>query len=214
MAGQLPGARVKVATVSSRTITLSEQFERPLVVGYMGFDMPILRGGRLGGPISALAQLSKQKLIPSGSVANVYRLAALVHMYQALNDIPGAEADKIRSELDKLDHLLPKKYPFSLYEFEGPITAPSKDALIVTGAAIQTNGFRSVLDYLGYARTTADTLGSYLPKASRASEEERNTAFQLDIAYRSAQVALTDIGERLNREPVLMETIDFVFLGN
>ena len=67
LAGQLPGARVKVATVSSRTITLSEQFERPLVVGYMGFDMPILRGGRLGGPISALAQLSKQKLIPSGS---------------------------------------------------------------------------------------------------------------------------------------------------
>jgi hypothetical protein len=51
----LPGGQAKVVSASARSITLDETFPRPLVVGYLGFDMRILEGGRLGRPIPSHA---------------------------------------------------------------------------------------------------------------------------------------------------------------
>ena len=54
----LPGATLKVVAASSRSITTSETFiDRPLVIGYLGFDVAILAGGRLGPPIPTHAVL-------------------------------------------------------------------------------------------------------------------------------------------------------------
>jgi hypothetical protein len=73
---ELPGGKVKFAAASNRSITFSETFSRPLVIGYVGFDLPILEGGRLGPPISTLAQLSAERTIPSQNItSSTYRLA-------------------------------------------------------------------------------------------------------------------------------------------
>jgi hypothetical protein len=206
---QLPGAKFKIATASSRSVTLEQEFERPLVIGYIGFDMPILKGGRLGAPISTLDQLTGGKTIEARSSVSVYHLAALSHMYQALNEIQGDEAGRLRAELDKLGRLLPKNYPFSLYE-EDP---SQREPEIVAGDKIEDRSFPGVLDYLENARTTIETLEEYIPKAPRDTDEQRKAASQLEQELLSARTALKEIGNRLSLEPALMEAIDFVFLG-
>ena len=50
-----PGARVRVAAASARSISLTETFPNPLVIGYLGFDMKILADGLLGPPAPSLA---------------------------------------------------------------------------------------------------------------------------------------------------------------
>ena len=209
----LPGGKIKIATASSRSVTLSETFTRPLVIGYVGFDMPILNGGRLGTAISTLAQLKNQKLISTSLEGSVYRLGALAQMYQALKNISGKEAGRIRGELDKLNNLLPDQYPFSLYVYVDQTTI-EKDSQIVSSAQIDRKGFQSVTDYLGNAQMTVDTLGSYLPTAHRETEMERKKVSQLTLEYEFAQAALVDMQSQVNQEPALMEAIDFVFLSN
>lgn len=45
----LPGATLKVVAASSRSITMAEDFiDRPLIIGYLGFDVLIDQNGRLG----------------------------------------------------------------------------------------------------------------------------------------------------------------------
>lgn len=58
--GQLPGGSVKVAMATGRTISLVETFARPLVVGYLAFDFPILAGGRIGPPVATFSQLENR----------------------------------------------------------------------------------------------------------------------------------------------------------
>ena len=213
-ATQIPGANIKVATATSRLVTLTEEFERPLVIGYVGFDMPILKAGRLGAPISTLAQLTGRRIVAaSWSGDNVYRLAALSHMYEALNTISGDEADSVREKLDRLVSVLPDRYPFSLYEYISP-TQINSDEEVMIGAKVKVENFQSVVNFLGCAQTTIETLESYLPNAPRETDQERKAVLQLEGELRSARAALSDVGNRLNRESALVEAIDFVFLGN
>lgn len=203
---RLPGAKVKIATATSRSVTLSEKFKKPLVIGYVGFDMPILKGGRVGAPISTLAQLtgSPQLQASSNDFGYVYRLAAFTHMYRALKMIPGEQAERIREKLDALNRLLPSVYPFSLYTLTYPERI-QKSPTIVAGARIERNGFQAVLDYLGYAESTVETL---------EGDPQTKSDPQLAQDLRAAQNALKEIGEFLHHQPVLMEAIDFVFLSN
>ena len=53
----LPGGEIKLAWATNRSVALSETFDRPLVIGYMGFDFPILKYGDLGAPVATLDQL-------------------------------------------------------------------------------------------------------------------------------------------------------------
>lgn len=54
------GGSLRVAAFSARSITLQETFERPLVFGYLGFDMAILPGGDLGPPLPTQAVLERR----------------------------------------------------------------------------------------------------------------------------------------------------------
>ncbi|MGQ0612561.1 MAG: hypothetical protein ACT4PV_02260 [Planctomycetaceae bacterium] len=59
VAAAVPGGSIKIAAASSRSISLNETFPRPLVIGYLGFDVPIGPDGRLGPPVSTEALLSR-----------------------------------------------------------------------------------------------------------------------------------------------------------
>lgn len=51
VSSMLPGATVKVVAASARSITMAEDFiDRPLVIGYLGFDLLIDKNGNLGFP--------------------------------------------------------------------------------------------------------------------------------------------------------------------
>ncbi|MEM6551195.1 MAG: hypothetical protein AAF750_03615 [Planctomycetota bacterium] len=74
----LPGGSLKVVAASSGSISLKETFARPVVIGYLGFDMEILQNGRLGSPIPTLAVVrdsqppssSLQAIPPESQIVN------------------------------------------------------------------------------------------------------------------------------------------------
>ncbi|MGP1345826.1 MAG: hypothetical protein ACTS3F_04050 [Phycisphaerales bacterium] len=55
-----PGGSVRVAAASSRFIALKQEFDPPLVIGYLAFDLEILEGGALGPPIPTHARLDRE----------------------------------------------------------------------------------------------------------------------------------------------------------
>jgi len=61
VSSMVPGGNTTVNTFSSQSINMNQSFPKPLVIGYIGFDIPILKGGKLGTPISTLDQLNAIK---------------------------------------------------------------------------------------------------------------------------------------------------------
>jgi hypothetical protein len=60
VADSLPGGTLKFAQASSRAVTMNEVFERPLAIGYLAFDFPILEDGTLGAPVSTLERVERK----------------------------------------------------------------------------------------------------------------------------------------------------------
>jgi len=206
------GGRVRIATASSRSVTMSETFERPLVVGYVGFDMPVYEGGRLGAPISTLEQLREPMKPAAGRAGSPYRLGALPHVYSALGGIEGDAAARVRAELDGLVRILPDRYPCAAYEFPDE-SMQSVEKTGARGDAVdRARGFASIMEYAGRASMTVETLERYLPGDPGRNGEE-NTAEDLARDLREARAAVRVIEEGLYGDPALMRAIDFVFLG-
>lgn len=202
---QLPGANISVATATNRSVMLKEEFKRPLVFGYVGFDMPILRNGILGVPISTLGQLSGIRASIHSDLsdnAKAYRLASLAHMYNALKNISGSAADSIRAKLDDLHRVLPATYSFSLYSAKSPKQV-EKDTKVIDGAAVSAKDFQSVLDYAGNAISTVEVLDAFIKNNGSNSE--------YDVNLKKAVKARDDISNSLGSEPEIMNAIDFVF---
>jgi len=111
----MPGGSVKVVAASSNAISLDETFLRPVVIGYLGFDMRIGPGGELGPPIPTHAILSKEVKYPDLSFVSS---ADLHRAYSTLKRKDGdTEAKRLVVELDRLAGLLPEKYSCNIYGF-------------------------------------------------------------------------------------------------
>jgi len=52
-----PGGSIRIAAVSSRSVSMSESFDRPIVIGYIAYDRAIGAGGVLGQPRPTLQQM-------------------------------------------------------------------------------------------------------------------------------------------------------------
>lgn len=53
-----PGGSLRVTSASARAISMSETFDPPLVIGYLGYDCEIGPGGSLGPPVPSYALLA------------------------------------------------------------------------------------------------------------------------------------------------------------
>jgi hypothetical protein len=196
-----PGARFTIASATSRNVSFSEDLPRPVVVGYVGFDMPIIQGGRLGPPISTLEQLTgKPASVPVRGRAGDYRWAAWSHIYAAFGEIEGPEANRIKSKLDSLGRLLPDQYPFTAYDDSSGEINKEKDE----GDQIDDKNFLALIDYVSYADRTVKIM-LFHPK--------RKTDPKIEENLQKAWSAYKEMEERLSTEPILMEAADFVLLG-
>lgn len=54
-----PGGSLRVVAATHRSVTMDETFDRPLAVGYIGFDVPVLADGSLGTPVTTLGLLER-----------------------------------------------------------------------------------------------------------------------------------------------------------
>jgi hypothetical protein len=61
----LPGGSLKIAAATTRSLSLHERFRRPLIIGYLAMEFPLLPDGSLGLPFSTLDALTKKKFKPS-----------------------------------------------------------------------------------------------------------------------------------------------------
>jgi len=110
----MPGATIKVVAASSNSISLSENLPRPVVIGYLGFDMQIRLGGLLGPPIPTHAILSREMKDPNLSYISS---ADLHRAYSTLKKSKDKEAEQLVNELNRLASHLPEKYPCNIYGF-------------------------------------------------------------------------------------------------
>jgi hypothetical protein len=208
---QLPGGRLKFAAASSRSVSMNERFDRPLVIGYVGFDVPILEWGRIGSPISTLSQLTGTTTPePKKPGATPYRLAALAHMNRALKEMNGPLKDEITRKLDALGLLLPESYPFTLYVTSGN-GAPRKDPSIVSGTKVTKRNFAGVLDFINNGRSTISALEPCIATAAACGGVDQALALQEVTAARESEGRMASL---LGDQPALAEAVDFVFLGD
>jgi hypothetical protein len=215
---QLPGGKVKIATASRRSVTLDQSFDRPLIIGYVGFDMPILKGGRLGIAISTLSQLSGTRTLSVKQVdgAYVYRLASISHINTALKQLVRANnegAKNIFGNLNKLSRLLPDRYPFTAYHQPSPVSIEPIQGIEAGYPIDKQRGFEVVLDYLGYADTSRESLNKYLSTAAQATDDQKKIVNEYKQELQRVQSAIKELEDRLNGESALMEAIDFIFFG-
>jgi hypothetical protein len=53
-----PGGAFRIAHASQRSVTLSQDFDRPLVIGYRGFDVKVFKKGFLSAPIPSFSVIT------------------------------------------------------------------------------------------------------------------------------------------------------------
>lgn len=124
------GGRLKLVWAGGRSVTLSETFDRPLVIGYLGFDFPVMEKGELGLPVATKDQLTGiwPKEFPFTPIApgelKTMSIALISSMKGILDEIANNNAtapevsQEAKAHLDKLNSLvsyLPEKYSFDLY---------------------------------------------------------------------------------------------------
>lgn len=106
-----PGGSVRIAAASSRSISMSESFNPPLIIGYLGFDVAILSGGVLGEPIPTHAVIAGQLVPDAGSAAATYASLNEEQLVTTLYDSIKKDTDSVRAqtlkeELDRLDRFV------------------------------------------------------------------------------------------------------------
>lgn len=80
----LPGGTLKIVGASANSISLVETFARPLVIGYLGFDMAILGNGSLGPPIPTHAVLEQRARPDARSISLAKDRESVILEYFAL----------------------------------------------------------------------------------------------------------------------------------
>lgn len=156
-----PGASLKVTAASGNSVSLSEKFPRPVVIGYLGFDVRIGAGGALGPPMPTHAVLESGAR-PGTSVAAVGPQSTQVaNTYRVLVELarsePGGsgEVNATVGELDEMaERLLPLRRPV-------PIVDSNLVVLFAEGTPIDrgNSAFRALISHLdGLRRSRANYL--------------------------------------------------------
>lgn len=171
-----PGGSIRVAAASRRSVALREDFDRPLVIGYLGFDVQVMKDGRLG-PLVATQQVLQDRVSPDpkeSTPGSELRSTALAHLNEAFYLLKGRSDDGASSalvlELNKLTSLVPDKYPMTLYketEQGGADTFKAKG-----DATLATADFRRVTSYA--AQLNASLRALQLSKTALTAEQKKD----------------------------------------
>jgi hypothetical protein len=201
-----PGAQLKFVSATSRTTALKETFSRPLVIGYIGFDLPILDGGYLGGPISTLEQLKGAAIKPqqiSLPSFDLSRLSEIRGMYNNLKNLLQTDerAKTIVGELNELSSVIPPRYPFDYYFGLSPTDKKPVLRNQFGSEVKKSKDFDGVIDYLDDAAQTIDTLGAY-------NATMRDSTLVEDVENASASVR--DVSSRVLNSKAFVHATDYM----
>jgi len=99
-----PGGTIKVSSASTRSVSLNETFPRPLVVGYLGFDLPVLPGGEIGFPQDTLMRVK-------GGAAHPIQAIPLKHSADANSTVLRAWLKEDAANIAKANEWLARNNP-------------------------------------------------------------------------------------------------------
>jgi hypothetical protein len=95
-----PGGSLRLAAASSRTIALREEFNPPLILGYLGFDCAIFENGKLGPPIPTHALLDRKSRLQHARVEDFH--TSLTNQIALFHDIGKAYAEGDKAKQAKI----------------------------------------------------------------------------------------------------------------
>jgi len=87
------GGSLHIAHASSHLVTMNETFDRPLVIGYLGFDVRVESDGSLSVPVPSFALLSREADIPF--VDTTEEIDRFEMLWGVIGKRPRAEQDVI-----------------------------------------------------------------------------------------------------------------------
>jgi hypothetical protein len=134
MGNILPGGTLKVTAVSDRSVSMKETFDRPLVIGYLGFDMAVGPLGILGPPIPTMALLTNKadpSLMNSPYIKfkaySIYQKAWVI--CESLSEKNDKNAKIFKDKMDKIAQEIPQKYPVNIYTDSLEVYKNKNDAI-------------------------------------------------------------------------------------
>ena len=165
----LPGGSLRLAAASSRSVSLDEVFDPPVILGYLAFDCAIYKGGILGPPIPTHAVLDPNyNLGGLLSLSPVYSQMFDRALYGIIKDDQTGKAKSLRTRLDGLQVYVPNE--FTDYSTEQPDN--SANHLLVArklgSDVLHSTNFPGYLAYHGF-RAKLDTSIKALEAALRLS---------------------------------------------
>lgn len=80
------GAAINITWATFRSISLDERFDRPLVIGYLAFDFPVLKEGGLGTPVATLNQISSSPVTTCAQPLSPKSTTVVAGMLQRIHD--------------------------------------------------------------------------------------------------------------------------------
>jgi hypothetical protein len=190
--------RVSIIAESERNVFMTESFPEPIIVGYIGFDVPILKDGFLGVPISTLNQLKDEPRIETANITRSpqFSLLFLSDVYRSIGMKTDTRSKNIRRELDELTKHIPAKYQVNVYSIE--------NKKIVVWRSIDNVVTRDTFeDYLRYASEMKQNI-ELLEKNAQQSKDE----------YQQSKKEFDRIMQQLQKSHCVHEAINNELYGN
>jgi hypothetical protein len=121
------------------------------------------------------------------------------------------DAKNVLGNLNKLSRLLPDHYPFAAYHQPSPGSMEPIQGIKAGSRIDKQRGFEAVVDYLGYADTSRESLKQYLSTAPQTTDDQKKIVHEYKQELQKVQSAIKELEDGLNGESALMEAIDFIF---
>lgn len=178
LASLAPGGSARFTAVSSRSVSMEESFDPPLVIGYLAFDVAIGPGGMLGAPIPTHAMIDPSfggvTAPPAVRLRELNDNTVLSTMYDAVAADTESEAVALRRQLDGLARYIRADLPVVVLTPQG-----DRDVQAMTWP---TANFTSYLAYAAERARSAAVLDAWLAEQAQAveaaSDVERPAAVQ------------------------------------
>lgn len=218
-----PGGAFKLVVTSGRTISMQETFPRPLVIGYIGFDMPIDEQGRLGRRISTRELLTGAPTTEArfaGDLAGERRAVAMSILGSIYHDIartakaqPGGQEERLLAELDELGGEVPDTLDFTRY------ASDSDEELHIAPPPVRTaagtnGGFARVIGYWSHLHGSVDNLELFAARRPQTFTFNGATADEgiIDTLRRDSQrqrKRLEAFEARIGKSPAVADAVDY-----
>jgi len=165
------GGELNFKSFTSRGVSLTQRFDRPLVLGYLGLDVPIFADGSLGAPVPTYQRLREPRLQSPSRIAFTGLSLQLDHL-ETIS--AAADYDRALRIVTTIVANLPGD------------TLSAKDKATLNGLADEARAAKKKTDAKLYAQKVDALVVNFSAIATaRASEATNPAAIQIAAALRS-----------------------------